>query len=82
MLYTNPVNPVLKEFAERIINDVNALTPELSKQGINYDHVDIKSLIETANLYVVLTQVLHELRQMNQREHLKDFPASMLNLNK
>ena len=68
------------EFIAQLIDEVTVITPELSKRGINYDHIQIKKLLETAYLYDVLTQILVELKFANQQEMLKKLPASMFNL--
>lgn len=64
-------------FAEKLLADVDAVTPDLRKGNVNYDHYQVKSLLEVAYLHSVLTDILNELRFQNHEERMKSLPHSM-----
>lgn len=75
-------NAEIKQCAEGMINDVEALTVELSKGAVSYDHAAVRALVETSHVILLLHKILRELAEINHRERVKAFPHSMLNINK
>jgi len=78
MFDRRPVPPHIKAFAENLLSEVDTLKRELGPQAINYDHFQIKSLVEAAYMYNILSQILRELQHSNAREASKNLPFSIL----
>ena len=67
----------IRRFAEKLLADVEILTPDMRKGSVNYDHYQIKSLVEVAYLHSILTEILTELRYANREQRRKDFPGAI-----
>lgn len=67
------------KFAETVLADTQAIAPTLKKQGINYDHHEVKRLIEVAYLHRAIMALSHEMSMQNMETKAKKFPLSLFN---